>query len=154
MTEKLRGILIDPYQKSITEVHVGEYPAWKELIEVDMICAVTLHWYDDGSMETLWIDDEGLLNEKNQGPFFSVTSHPQPLAGKGIIFKTDEQGETISTNLPVELVETFVAWRPGVKFTGMKQIEPHEEDHPIFGKVQVMGTQAQFAPTDDDGNGD
>ena len=89
MTEKLRGILIDPYQKSITEVHVGEYPAWKELIEVDMICAVTLHWYDDGSMETLWIDDEGLLNEKNQGPFFSVTSHPQPLAGKGIIFKTD-----------------------------------------------------------------
>jgi hypothetical protein len=150
MSEQLRGILIDPYQKSITEVFVEPYPAWKNLIEVDLICAVTVVWYEGGAMETLWIDDEGLLNEKNQGPFFSVTTHPQPLAGKGIILGTDEQGETISTKYTVEQIEHIVVWRPGVKFTGMKQIEPHEEDHPLFGKVQVFGTQAQFEPIKED----
>src|SRR5215510_11218740 len=98
---KLRGILIDPVAKSITEVECDEYPAWKDLIEVDLISAVQILEYPGGNRETLWVDDEGLLNEKkNKGPFFRIATHPQPLAGKGIVFGTSvSDGDTVSTKL-------------------------------------------------------
>ena len=146
---QLRAILIDPHNKSITEVMTEPYPAWKSLIDVEYIAAVTIGQHKDGCCETVWIDDEGLLNEKKDGPYFSVRGYNQPLAGKGLVLLTDQEGESRSTRMTVEQLELIITW-PNVKFVGHENIPEHTEVHPIFGEVFVTGTTAKFEPKEDD----
>jgi hypothetical protein len=145
MTEqkKLQGILIDARTKSISEVTVGEYPHWKKTIECDDINAVNLQRYSDGFTETLWVDGEGLLNDKQNGPWFKLMQYPQPMAVIGIILGTDEQGETVNTRWTVQDVEPMVTW-PNVHFEGLRNIEPGFQQHPVLGNVFVTGTEPVF----------
>jgi hypothetical protein len=145
----LRGILIDPYEKAITEVMTEPYPAWKSLIDVEYIAAVTIGRHSDGCTETVWIDDEGLLNHKKDGPYFSVRGYDQPLAGKGLVLMTDTEGESRSTRMTVEQMELIITW-PNVKFVGMVPLPERYEEDPIFGKIFVTGSTAEFEPKEDD----
>lgn len=138
MKDLITGILIDPTAKSVTMVEVGRYPEWKKLIECDLITSVTLSIDDEGVHETLWLDDEGLINEKSNGPFFKIGSYPQPLAGKGIIFSTDTEGETQSTRLKVSDIYDSVTW-PDVKFKGIVHEEPVEGD--VLGTTGIIFRQ-------------
>lgn len=149
MTDKLKAILINPHDKTITAVEVDPYPAWKELIEVELITSVNVLQYPNGAFETVYIDDEGLLNSKKDGPFFSIASHPQPLAGKGLVIGVNERGDTVSTKLTPEFITELVDF-PRVKFDGFTEIEPHTEKHPIFGEVSVVGQRAHFSSVYDD----
>jgi hypothetical protein len=144
MTEKLRGILIDPHTKTVTEVFTDPYPAWKELIECDTITAVQFGINEDtGNRETIWLDDEGLLTQ-DPGPFFQVENYHQPLCGKGLILGTDQEGESVSSTVPLEFVQAVVSW-PDVKFTGMT-FHDREDEHPVLGHVHVHEQRAHFAP--------
>jgi hypothetical protein len=149
----MKGYLVDPNAQTITEVETNGYPDFKELIEVDLICAVTAKVYPDtgrfqNQMDTVWIDDEGLLNHKKDGPYFQISSHPQPLAGKGICLGTDDEGETVSAYMSFEEFKGMVTF-PNVSFAGFHNIPPHTEVDPIFGEVQVVGHIARFTKADD-----
>lgn len=144
----LRGIICDPYTRTVEEVFTEPYPAWKSLIEVDMIEAVTIARYADGSCETLWIDEEGLLHEKADGPYIKVRTHPQPMAGKGIVLGTDQKGDTISSRLPVDLVKEMISFPDNIRFVGFKELEPRTVDVPGFGPMMQIGSRAVFEPVD------
>jgi hypothetical protein len=145
MTDKLlHGYLVDPYTKTIKEVYVSPYPAWKALIEVDMIEAVTIARYADGTMETLWIDEEGLLHDKADGPYIKVKTHPQPMAGKGIILGTDAQGETVNSKLPMNLVQQLISFPTDVRFTGFEALPETTVVLPGIGEMTQIGHRAVF----------
>ena len=147
----LRGILIDPYAKAVTEVYVEPYPAWKNIIECDDIEAVTIAVKPDGHRVTMWVDGEFLLNEKAKGPFFQISAHPQPMGGKALILDTDEAGETVSTDIPVNVVWAHVTW-PDVEFTG---ITTHErEGMTPLGPGSIVEQKTHFKPREPGSNSD
>jgi len=100
--KQLRGYLIDPETKTITEVtHNGDYKEIYRFIGADCFDCVRID-YRNG----VFIDDEGLLN--GQRYFFKLRGYPQPLAGKGLILGNDEEGETVSSSLTMDEVKFLV----------------------------------------------
>ena len=68
--------------------------------------------------ETLYVDDEGLYVENQR--FFTWNGYPNPLAGRGLILGTNEDGESIDTDMEPEDVEKLVTFLPeGTGFTPM-----------------------------------
>ena len=65
--------------------------------------------------ETLYVDDEGLYAENQR--FFTWDGYPKPLAGRGLILGTDEEGESIDTDMEPEDVETCHLLTEGTGFT-------------------------------------
>jgi hypothetical protein len=147
----MRGYLVDPFAKTVTEVETTGYPHFKELIDVDMIAAVTIRVYTGNSMmtpkrDTVWVDDEGLLKEGEQ-KFFQVSSYDQPLAGKGICLGTDEEGETVGAYMQFDLFKSMVTF-PKVELDHMESIpEGTTEFSPIFNEeIPVVGSYPVFRP--------
>ena len=59
------------------------------------------------------------LYVENQG-FFTWNGYPNPLAGRGLILGTNEDGESIDTDMEPEDVEKLVTFLPeGTGFTLM-----------------------------------
>ena len=141
-TEKpMRAILIDPEAKTITEVQYdGNYKSIYKLIDCETFTFVGI----DGE-NVIFVDDEGLFKEPKH--FFIWKGYPQPLSGKGLILDTDDEGDSIATDLPIDYVKSQV------KFTelSLKGFDPIPEgavtgkDHwmgegvPIIGHVPVFG---------------
>ena len=57
-------------------------------------------------VEMVYVDDNGLLNDPKR--FFSVPGYLGWLAGNGLILGVDRRGESVSTELTVEQVESVV----------------------------------------------
>jgi hypothetical protein len=143
---QLRGILIDPYTKTVKVVHVDPYPAWKELIQCDTITSVPFGIHEDTHVnETLWCDDEILLHATDDTRYFQIENYPQPLGGRGIILGTDQAGETVSSAVPLAFVQRVTSW-PDVKFSHITYDDPSDEKHEVFGSVVVHRQHAHFVP--------
>jgi hypothetical protein len=87
------GLLIDPFEKSVTRVGLGDNSTLKDakfFMQLDgPIDIVTL---TDDTM--VIVDDEGLL--KNNNRYFKLSEFHQPLAGRAIVVGYGEDGETTS----------------------------------------------------------
>jgi len=87
----IRGILIDPFDQTYTEVELSEDSTFtdaKKHMQLDgPLDVVTL---SDDTM--VIVDDEALL--KNDQRYFKLTEFHQPLAGRAIIVGYDDEGET------------------------------------------------------------
>lgn len=101
----VRGILIDPFKCEITEVEhdASDYKGiYKHLshesMPVDLFTVVNL---DDG--DAIFVDDEGLLKPCDR--FFVWAGYHQPLAGKGLILGSDDEGETQSVKIAIDKVK-------------------------------------------------
>lgn len=108
MSKSIRGILIDPHSKTISVVPIEHSAAYRgicTLIDAPLICTVNLN---GPNRETLFLDDEGLFEEGQE--FFALGEYPYPLAGKGLILGTDEEGESVSSQFDVRLLVTAVRW--------------------------------------------
>ena len=102
----MRAILIDPFTQTIEEVdYSGDYKDIYSLIECDLFTTVYL---PNTSDDTLFVDDEGLYVENQR--FFKIEGYEQPLAGRGLLLGTDEEGESIDCMSTVEEVKAIVSW--------------------------------------------
>ena len=114
-----KAILIDPTEKTITEVdydELGSYRQIYELIDADLFDVLRL---DDG--DAIYVDDEGLYNKQD---YFLYGEYPQPLAGRGLVLGTDEEGETIAPKISIDTVRQQVRW--------WKNVAGHEDIVEIF----------------------
>lgn len=139
----LRGILINPFEKTVKEVEVPgdeHLSEWYKLLGCECICSVRL----DGN-NVLWLDDNGLLgDQKNQRHFF-LGKYPQMLAGKGLILAVNARGESVSTTLNVGLVYSNVVWvKPELVPALMPPTEPtiYELDENLKIKRGLSGPWA------------
>ena len=105
----VRAILIDPIARTFREVrHNGDYKQiYEYLSDKDNGLDVT----DFNSVmidrrNIVWVDGEGLL--KNPRYFFVWRGYHQPLAGRGLVLGTNEQGETIGTTWSMNMVRDHV----------------------------------------------
>lgn len=88
--------MVDPTSRTILEVDVGDYRHIRELIDCD--CVTAARFNDAG--DVAYVDDEGLL--KGPTDFFLIEGYPQPLAGKGVIVGTNEDGDDVEPSINLE----------------------------------------------------
>jgi len=109
----MKGILINPFNKTITEVdYSGDFKQIYNFIDCNTFDVVMLCDADD-----LYVDDEGLLKDNR---YFSWSG--RVFAGKGLILGHNEEGETTPTSYDLQEVVDRIEWLP----EGYKE-EPYME---------------------------
>ena len=101
----MKAILIDAYNKQVKAVEIddGIQPIY-DLVKCESFECVVME-----NEETVYVDEEGLLNGTSVG--FKLEGCPQPLMGNGLILGTNEEGASIDTALTAEEISgrvTFV----------------------------------------------
>lgn len=101
----IKGILIDSEERKVKPVDVesDDIDQMHRLIKCECFTCVR---FGIGRFEMVYVDDNGLLNDPKR--FFSVPGYPGWLAGNGLILGVDRRGESVSTELTVEQVESVV----------------------------------------------
>jgi hypothetical protein len=100
----VRLFLIDPF-KGIEE---WEYNGDWKTIAPALDCSLfdVVRFNDKG--DVVYVDDEGLLCQPQF--FFTITGYPTPLAGRGIVAGTDDEGETVAPTVTLEWVRKNVTF--------------------------------------------
>ena len=102
----MRGILIDPFAKTIEEVDTtGKLPEIYSMLGVELITIVHI-----GESDVLFLDDEGLFVPRDEQEYFYWSGSNQPYAGKGLIIGTDEEGDSTEAEIDLEEVKQRVRW--------------------------------------------
>jgi hypothetical protein len=108
MTRPIKGILIDPFACTVTEV---EHDAssingiYRLLSHPSMpVSTFTIVQLDDG--DAIFVDDEGLL--KTCDRFFVWAGYHQPIAGKGLILGSNRRGDSVSCEISVDDARAMV----------------------------------------------
>lgn len=100
----MRGILIDPFARTVTETDwTGELHAAYELVGAHPIDVLSLD-----PLTELILDDEGLLRERQA--FFMWGTYPAFLAGKALVAGTTRDGDWADCQLIVDEVQAQVRW--------------------------------------------
>ena len=99
----MRGILIDPTARSVTEVdYSGDYKQIYKLCNFDLFECAQID-----EEHTLFIDEEGLL--KNNSDFFRIVGDPpRSFAGKGQVLGLNYEGESVGSQLTVDDIKERV----------------------------------------------
>lgn len=104
----MRGILINPWTKEITEVQVGS--DYREIYrflsnplgpKVETFC-VGVKWSNG---DTLYVDDEGYLKAGMR-----LFDGGRVLAGNGLILGCDNEGESQDAKMLMTELQTIVKW--------------------------------------------
>ncbi len=104
----MKAYLIDPFTQSITEVeYSGDYNQIYSFIDADLFTCADINEFGD----TVFVDDEGLINGKPQ-EFFLVADYPTPLAGKGLVLGTNQEGESVEPSITLDQLRASVDWIP------------------------------------------
>lgn len=102
----MKAYLVDPNTRSIKEVeYSGNYRDIYKLC--DYTCFTTVQI--DENEDTLFVDDEGLL----KGPvyqFIGIKGYGQPIAGKGLLLGTTEDGDSVSPKMSLEDLKSRIYW--------------------------------------------
>ena len=98
----MRAILIDPVEKSFTEVdYNGDWKTISKHLDCDLFDVVFTDFGD------IYLDDEGLMKSDQQ--FFHIRGMSQPFAGRGLVFgPTDDEGGTTPATISIEELELQV----------------------------------------------
>ncbi len=100
----MKGILINPHEETITEVeYSGNYKEIYDIIDCRTFDVATIY-----NTQDIYVDDEGLLIDNQR--FFSIND--RTFGGKGLLLSHDDEGETKSTNLDLQIVQDMVQWLP------------------------------------------
>jgi hypothetical protein len=97
MNTNKKAILIDAKTNSVTLVEVGEYTDIYKHCGYETFTCVGL-----GNGETLYVDDEGLINGTDFG--FTIEGYDGPLMGNGLILGSTASGDSKDTALSVHEV--------------------------------------------------
>lgn len=127
----MRAILIDPFTETISEVdYDGDYKSIYRLLSDEKQTVDTFTVVGLSDEETLFVDDNGLLNEPTH--FFIWKGYGQPLAGKGLILGVDEEGDSVATKYTLDYVKPRVLWANNLELVGMESYQD-TIDHPLLG---------------------
>jgi len=108
----MKAYLIDPFEMTISEVNYsGNYEEIYKLIDCKYFDCVNLGRTGD----TIYIDDEGLINGKQQ-EFFKVKGYPTPLAGYGLVLGSDEEGDSVEPKISLEELRELVSFDVSIEF--------------------------------------
>lgn len=100
------GYLIDPFAKTITEVeYSGDYKQIYDLIDCECFDVARINGKGDG----IFVDDEGLIREKPQA-FFIHANYPTPLAGKGFLLGSNDEGDSVTPYCTLAELEQSILW--------------------------------------------
>ncbi len=100
----MRAILINPATEIVSALEFeGDYKDVQRIL--DCRCFTTVR-IDGPNQESIFIDDEGLLQEV--GYVFEFNGHP--LVGKGLILGCDDEGETIGTDMSLAVILSQINW--------------------------------------------
>ena len=101
----MKAILINPFNQTITEVeYSGNFKEIYKLIDCSTFDCINID-----NDNTLFVDDEGLLQENRYFHWKDYTN----LAGKALIIGVDYQtGEDCDTSWSLQEVENMVEWLP------------------------------------------
>jgi hypothetical protein len=95
---KLQSFLIDPFQKKVHPIEIeNDITEWYKILQCDHFDHAVLGQYK-GLPIDVWVDDEGLLREPNW-PHWYWSGYQNELAGYGLINSSNQEGESISSNL-------------------------------------------------------
>lgn len=104
-TRNDKAILINAKDKTVTEVTITNYKDIYKFCGFDLFTTVQM----DANGNTLYVDDEGLLNGTSVG--FVIKGYPQPLMGSAIILGTNlRTGDSKDTDLTAEQVRKMVSF--------------------------------------------
>ena len=96
----MRALLINPFDQTVEEIeYSGNYRDIYKIIDCDIFTIASPNTVCDRRLD-VFIDDEGLFKEDQA--FFMIAGYPQPLAGRGLLLESDDQGETIGTTESIE----------------------------------------------------
>lgn len=117
----MQAILINPFDKTIEEVeYSGDWKDISSLLECDIF---TTAYFDD-TTDSVFIDDEGLYVEDQA--FFTIGDCPQPLAGRGLLLGTDEEGDSTDCKTTLEEAKAMV------KFLGNNPVNVPEPSFTVL----------------------
>ena len=103
----MQAILIDTPNQTIEIVdYSGDYKDIYALLGCDLFTTVYLEGVGE---DTLYVDDEGLYVENQV--FFGIAGCPQPLAGRGLILGTDDEGDSTDCTSSLDTIKKMVTWR-------------------------------------------
>lgn len=107
----MRGLLIDPFQRKVHEIEVGNHiEDWHKWCDCELFDVARLGKIGTPGLEyDIWVDDEGLLREPNY-PHFQWLRYYNELAGYGLLLCSNSSGESISTDLPLEIAQRAIVW--------------------------------------------
>jgi hypothetical protein len=135
----MRAVLIDPFAKTIEEVdYSGELDDVYRLTWTDIVETVQVD-----REHHMYVDEEGMMQKDQR--FFRVAGYPQPLAGRGLIVRSDREGNDVPARPGmVSAMKAIVSWvRPDLRIEAIETIED-EVDHPILGRVPRIRTVPVF----------
>jgi hypothetical protein len=108
MTQEIKkAILIDAENQKVETVLIGDgiQPIY------DAVKCEIFECVDIDGVNTIYVDEEGLLTLTPNKMFFTFEGAHQPFAGNGLILGTDnETGESIDTNLTLDEVRAKVTF--------------------------------------------
>tara|TARA_R110001606_G_C14974028_1_gene603541 strand:- start:167 stop:517 length:351 start_codon:yes stop_codon:yes gene_type:complete len=106
----MKGILINPLDKTIKEVvYTGDFREIYDLVDCRTFDCVMVDSEND-----MYIDDEGLYVDDQK--YFRMVELGANYAGKALVLGHDDEGETISTTLTLQMVKDVVQWLPKTHF--------------------------------------
>lgn len=145
----MKAILIDPFDETVTEVeHNGDYRQIYTLLshpEHPVSCFTVVQIENN---DAIFVDDEGLLKDPKY--FFSYEGYPQPLAGKGLILGTNDEGDSVDVVTTVDDIKKRVSFRHDLRLLDFESFES-TMDHPLMGKnTPVFGSRPIFIRVEDD----
>lgn len=109
----IRVIVIDALKREVREEQVKG----KTLKFLQKTCGGYVDLVRITDYADLWVKDEGLIDGTQE--FFTIGGVVQPLAGSGVLASSDEDGNTIGTDIPLDIVKDMVGF---VDKTAMQHI--------------------------------
>ena len=102
----MKAILINPFDQTIKETeYTGDYREIYDLVSCRTFDCVRLTPHED-----MYIDDEGLLMDNQR--YFRMVEIGANYGGKALLLSHDDEGDTIDTNLDLQMVQDMVQWLP------------------------------------------
>jgi hypothetical protein len=116
MEKSIKGILVDPFLKTVTEVTVtGLKEEWGmnylDSLYRHLGCKTIEAAYLNIEDESLYVDEEGMYPGRQMFFYLPKLSPYQPLAGRGIFVGLDETtGDSSDTKMKVEDILGQIEW--------------------------------------------
>lgn len=144
MSKTMKGILIDPFAKTVEWVSVEPgIDAIYALIQAQPFDIVRLP-----HNHSLFIDDEGLYRE-NQA-YWQLPSFARPMAGRSLILGDTDDGDNKSCQYEIKRIRDAIVWRPNIEFDGLSAPSEHVD---ASGMVHIDMGKARFAPKKEEPEG-
>lgn len=96
------AILINANDNTISLVSIKDYKDISKFGQFDLFTCVQI----DAKGNTLYVDDEGLLNGTSRG--FVIEGYEQPLMGNAVLLGSTASGDSKDTSLSLEKVASMV----------------------------------------------